>query len=87
MKEELADECNYRREADFIRSFRRSIAEDDRFCVPWVWDGSTDTVLVMQRMQGVSVGGNIVENLSQEDRNEVRCPEHYNFFLNHRIVY
>ena len=71
MKEELSDECNYRREADFIRVFQQNIAHDQRFRVPWVWDGSTESVLVMERMHGVSVGGNVIERLTQEDRNEV----------------
>lgn len=73
MEEELADECNYRREAEFIRLFgsKEKIGADPRFQVPWVWDGSTETVLVMEHMQGLSVGGNVVDGMSQEDRDEV----------------
>ena len=40
--------------------------------VPWVWDGSTDQVLVMERVDGVSVGGSVIEGLDQEERNAVR---------------
>lgn len=73
-KEELADECDYRREADCIRKFRKmaSIKSDPRYRVPWVWKGSTAKVLVMERMKGVSVGSDIVKMLNQRDRDEVR---------------
>ena len=72
-KEELTDECDYRREAEYIRKYRNtnSIISDSRYRVPWVWDGSTEQVLVMERMNGVSVGSNIVNKLSQGDRNQV----------------
>ena len=96
-KEELSDECDYRREAEYIRKYRdiASISLDSRYRVPWVWDGSTEQVLVMERMNGLSVGGNIVSTLSQDDRNQV----HYSSILlfmflksysdrlgNHRVV-
>jgi aarF domain-containing kinase len=73
MKEELADECDYAREASFLRKFGQPsfLGADPRFKVPWVWDGSTDRVLVMERLNGVSVGGNVVDTMSQQDRNEV----------------
>ena len=72
MKEELADECDYAREASFLRKFSQPsfLGADPRFRVPWVWDGSTDRVLVMERVDGVSVGGVVADNMSQEDRNE-----------------
>jgi aarF domain-containing kinase len=78
MKEELADECNYTREAASIRSFRSlgRLGADARFKVPWVWEGSTDRVLVMEHMDGTSVGEDAI-NLPQEDRNEVRFPPPY----------
>ena len=74
MKEELADECNYSREASFMRKFGTSsfLGDDPKFKVPWVWQGSTDRVLVMQHVDGVSVGGKIIDTLSQTDRNDVR---------------
>jgi aarF domain-containing kinase len=74
MKEELADECNYSREASFLRRFGSPayLGDDPRFKVPWVWDGSTDRVLVMERMKGVSVGEQDVESLSQKERDDVR---------------
>jgi len=76
MKEELADECNYTREAACMRSFGslERLGVDGRFKVPWVWGGSTDRVLVMEHMDGISVGEDAINRLSQEDRNEVRLP-------------
>lgn len=73
MKDELADECDYQREASFLQRFRSPefLGGDARFKVPWVWSGSTARVLVMQRVGGVSVGGAVIERLSQQDRNEV----------------
>jgi aarF domain-containing kinase len=74
MKEELADECDYAREAACMRSFGspERLGGDLRFKVPWVWEGSTDRVLVMEYVDGVSVGGDTVDRLSQADRDEVR---------------
>jgi predicted unusual protein kinase regulating ubiquinone biosynthesis (AarF/ABC1/UbiB family) len=56
MKEELTDECNYTREAACMRSFGspERLGADGRFKVPWVWEGSTDRVLVMEHMDGTS---------------------------------
>lgn len=79
MKEELADECNYTREAACMRSFGslEKLGADARFKVPWVWEGSTDRVLVMEHMGGTSVGEDAIHHLPQEDRNEVRSPPPY----------
>ena len=76
MKEELADECNYTREAACMRSFGspEKLGADARFKVPWVWKGSTDRVLVMEHMDGTGVGEDAIHRLPQEDRNEVRSP-------------
>ncbi|PPR00810.1 hypothetical protein CVT26_012451 [Gymnopilus dilepis] len=73
MKKELADECDYVREASFLKRFgsREYLGDDPRFKVPWVWEGSTSTVLVMERVDGVSVGEANAANLSQEDRNDI----------------
>lgn len=73
MKSELADECDYLREASFLKAFGSSeyLGNDPRFKVPWVWDGSTSTVLVMERISGVSVGEADKGNMSSEDRNDV----------------
>lgn len=73
MKGELADECDYVREASFLKTFRspQCLGNDPRFKVPWVWDGSTSTVLVMERVDGISVGEATAENLTQQDRNDV----------------
>ncbi|KAI0255626.1 ABC1-domain-containing protein [Lactifluus subvellereus] len=73
MKEELADECNYAREAVCMRSFGSAerLGGDARFKVPWVWEGSTDRVLVMEYVDGMSVGGEAVHSLPQADRNEI----------------
>jgi aarF domain-containing kinase len=75
MKGELADECNYTREASFLTQFGSSafLGNDPRFKVPWVWDGSTSTVLVMEYVDGASVGEAIVGGLSQADRDDVSC--------------
>ncbi len=74
MKEELADECNYTREAACMRSFGspERLGGDPRFKVPWVWEGSTDRVLVMEHLDGTSVGEDAIHRLPQADRNEVR---------------
>lgn len=47
------------------------LGPDPRFKVPWVWDKSTERVLVMQHVDGVSVGGDIIHRLSQAERNVV----------------
>jgi aarF domain-containing kinase len=76
MKDELADECDYLREAQFLRRYNSAglLGQDSRFKIPWVWDGSTDRVLVMEHVDGVSVGESSVSALSQEERNEVLGP-------------
>ncbi|KAF8900498.1 ABC1 family-domain-containing protein [Gymnopilus junonius] len=73
MKTELADECDYVREASFLEQFcsPEYLGNDPRFKIPWVWKGSTSTVLVMERVNGVSVGEANAENLSQNDRNDI----------------
>ena len=72
MKSELADECNYIREASFMKAFGSPdfLGNDPRFKVPWVWDGSTSTVLVMERVSGISVGEADAAHLSEEHRND-----------------
>lgn len=74
MKQELADECDYAREAGFLRAFGAPdhLGGDERFRVPWVWDGSTDRVLVMEHVGGTSVGDADISRLDQRDRNDVR---------------
>jgi aarF domain-containing kinase len=73
MKSELADECNYTREASYLRLFRSPpyLGADPRYKIPWVWEGSTDKVLVMEFVEGRSVGGESVGGLSQRDRDDV----------------
>ncbi|KAJ6501813.1 ABC1-domain-containing protein [Mycena vulgaris] len=68
MKAELADECDYTREAGFLRTFGAHLGGDSRFTVPWVWDGSTERVLVMEHLDGTSVGA---VRLDQRDRNDI----------------
>ena len=65
MKEELADECNYTREAACRRSFGSAerLGGDGRFKIPWVWDESTDRVLVMEHVDSASVGRDVVHRL------------------------
>ncbi|KAG1791065.1 ABC1-domain-containing protein [Suillus plorans] len=73
MKDELADECDYSREASFLEQYRSPdcLIADARFRVPWVWPGSTERVLVMEHVEGVSIGDAIVGGLPQEERNEI----------------
>jgi len=70
---ELKEECDYTREGNWAMQFRQWAGEREalRLRVPWVWEGSTKRVLVMQFIDGVSVGGDQVQHLSQEDRNTV----------------
>jgi len=79
MRDELADECDYLREAQFLRRYRSVglLGQDPRFKIPWVWEGSTDRVLVMEHVDGVSVGELSVQTLPQEERNEVSGPVVY----------
>ena len=73
MKGELEDECDYSREASLLARFGSPafLGDDPRFKVPWVWEGSTSMVLVMEHVDGVSVGDPFVRGLSQMDRDEV----------------
>jgi aarF domain-containing kinase len=75
MKEELADECDYVREATFLRRFGApgpvGVGGDERFHVPWVWGGSTKEVLVMQHVEGYGLGSPEVLSLPQAERDEV----------------
>lgn len=76
MKDELADECDYTREAQFLQRYNSAglLGQDSRFKIPWVWEGSTNRVLVMEHVDGVSVGEPSVSALPQEERNEVLEP-------------
>lgn len=76
MRAELADECDYVREAAFLRRFASPefLGNDTRFKVPWVWNGSTSTVLVMERVDGVSVGEANALRISKQDRADVSFP-------------
>ncbi|KAF5376145.1 hypothetical protein D9615_007657 [Tricholomella constricta] len=73
LKEELADECNYIREASFLTAFGSPshLGGDNRFKVPWVWEGSTESVLVMERLHGTSVGDADISGLSNQDRDDI----------------
>ena len=83
MKDELADECDYVREASFLKAFGSSefLGNDPRYKVPWVWEGSTSTVLVMERMNGISVGEADANNLTRQDRNDVGFLVSTRFFM------
>jgi len=76
MKAELTDECNYVLEASFLNAFGSPefLGNDPHFKVPWVWAGSTTTVLVMEHVDGVGVGEADMKNLTQSDRNNVCSP-------------
>ena len=73
MKSELHEECDYEREASFLRKFGSPsfLGNDERFKVPWAWEGSTKSVLVMEHVQGHSVGAAAVHGLTQRDRDDV----------------
>ncbi|TRM64198.1 ABC1 family-domain-containing protein [Schizophyllum amplum] len=71
MKGELADECDYTREADMARKFAGFVKNDDRFKVPWVWSRSSKEVLVMERVNGISIGDESVKQLPQERKNDL----------------
>lgn len=73
LSEELADECDYTREGNSAGAFRDPsiLGSDPRFKVPWVWEGSTEKVLVMEHVNGVSVGGDLVSSLRPDERDEV----------------
>lgn len=71
MKTELADECSYKREARYLQRFRKWLGSDERFKVPWVWEGSTEGVLVMEKVNGVSVGEAQRLGLSSRDRADI----------------
>lgn len=76
MKGELADECDYSREASFLRRFASPsfLGDDPHFKVPWVWEGSTERILVMEHVDGLSVGGSVSDSLSHRDRDDVSSP-------------
>ena len=70
-KAELEDECDYVREAECARRFRKELEGDERFEVMRIVDNlSTKKVLVMERMDGVPIVQ--AENRPQELRDEVR---------------
>jgi len=73
LKDELADECDYVREASFLKTFRSSefLGNDPRYKIPWAWEGSTSTVLVMERVNGVSVGEADASKLTRKDRDDI----------------
>jgi hypothetical protein len=74
MKDELADERDYSREASFLKRYSapECLGEDARFKVPWVWPGSMERVLVMEHVEGVSIGDAVIGALPQKEWNEVR---------------
>ncbi|KAL1708213.1 ABC1-domain-containing protein [Schizophyllum commune] len=71
MKGELADECDYTREAGMARKFSGFVESDSRFMVPWVWSRSTKEVLVMERVNGISIGEERVKRLPKEKRDDI----------------
>ncbi|KAJ3755059.1 ABC1-domain-containing protein [Lentinula raphanica] len=74
MKTELADECNYEREAHFLRRFRSSdvLGSDPRFHIPWVSSLSSEQVLVMEYVEGgVSLGSSLVSALPQSEKDKI----------------
>ncbi|KAJ3982528.1 ABC1-domain-containing protein [Lentinula detonsa] len=74
MKSELADECNYVREAHFLQQFRSPafLGSDSRFSVPWVSSISSEQVLVMEFVEGgVGLGSDLVMALPQKEKDKI----------------
>ncbi|KIK69169.1 hypothetical protein GYMLUDRAFT_67849 [Collybiopsis luxurians FD-317 M1] len=74
MKAELADECNYVREAGFLQKFRSPefLGSDSRFHIPWASSVSTDKVLIMEYIEGgISLGSELVMALPQEEKDKI----------------
>ena len=73
MKDELADECDYSREASFLKRYGapECLGEDARFKVPWVWPGSAERVLVMEHVEGSALGMLLLKRCLR--RNGTRC--------------
>lgn len=73
MKDELADECNYIKEAEAGRKFRLLLEGDEYFDVPEIIDeGCTERVLTTTWMEGKSLSR--LKNLSQDIRDKVCLP-------------
>ncbi|KAG6872204.1 hypothetical protein C0995_012008 [Termitomyces sp. Mi166 len=83
LKDELADECDYTREGSFLTKFGSSgyLGGDPRFKVPWVWEGSMKSVLVMERVHGISVGDADINGMSKKDRDDVILDAHVNSMM------
>ncbi|KAF5377713.1 hypothetical protein D9757_009379 [Collybiopsis confluens] len=74
MKAELADECDYTREAGFLEKFRSPefLGGDSRFHVPWASSISSDRVLVMEYVEGgVSLGSELITALPQKEKDNI----------------
>jgi aarF domain-containing kinase len=68
----LAQETDYRREADALEEFARLLAEDAGFRVPRVFrDHSTGRVLTMELLDGRHVSELLAEGPSQEERDRL----------------
>ena len=74
MKEKLVDICDYMQEAACMHAFGspERLGGDTRFKVPWVWEGSTNWVLVMEYIDSISISRDSVDRLPQADHDEVR---------------
>lgn len=71
MRRELADECDYVREAEAGRRFGRELAGDDFFVVPQVVDeATTEKVLTTEWMSGRPLSR--MKGMSQAVRDKVR---------------
>jgi len=71
MKQELADECDYRLEADSGARFREFLKNDRYFVVPKIiTEATTEKVLTTQWMSGKPL--NKVKNMPQDVRDRVR---------------
>jgi aarF domain-containing kinase len=70
MKRELADECDYLKEAEAGRKFARMLDGDEYFDTPQIIDaGCTERVLTTTWMEGKSLSR--MKGMSQESRDKV----------------
>jgi aarF domain-containing kinase len=68
----LAQETDYRREADSLEEFARLLADDPGFRVPRVFrELSTGRVLTLELLEGRHVSGLLAEGPSQEERDRL----------------
>jgi predicted unusual protein kinase regulating ubiquinone biosynthesis (AarF/ABC1/UbiB family) len=79
-KRQLNQEADYRQEAEYLRSYRELVKDEERFVVPGVHDDLTTTrILAMDYVEGVPLESLAEEDTSQELRDSVGA------FLEHLV--